>query len=89
MRVLVLGAYGLIGLAIARALHAAGHTVTGLGRSPDIGPRLFPSIRWIEADLGRLRVLNHAATAGALAAVGRLHRGVFHLECNDAQHDHD
>jgi uncharacterized protein YbjT (DUF2867 family) len=55
MRVLVLGAYGLIGLAIARRLDAAGHSVTGLGRSPALGPRLAPKLPWVNADLARLQ----------------------------------
>ena len=55
MRILVLGAYGLIGLAIARTLHAAGHSVTGLGRSPGVGPRLAPQLGWMNADLARLQ----------------------------------
>jgi uncharacterized protein YbjT (DUF2867 family) len=55
VRILVLGAYGLIGLAIARTLHAAGHSVTGLGRSPTLGPRLAPGIRWVNGDLAHLQ----------------------------------
>ena len=55
MRVLVLGAYGFIGIALARALRAAGHEVTGLGRDPAIGPRVLPGIDWVCADLARLR----------------------------------
>ena len=55
MRILVLGAYGLIGLAIARALHAAGHAVTGLGRSAGVGERLAPSLRWVRGDLALLQ----------------------------------
>lgn len=55
MRVLILGAYGLIGLAIARTLHAAGHDVTGLGRSAGTGPRLLPGIRWVHMDLAALQ----------------------------------
>ena len=55
MRILVLGAYGLIGLAIARMLHASGHSVRGLGRSADVGPRLAPQISWVQADLVRLQ----------------------------------
>jgi uncharacterized protein YbjT (DUF2867 family) len=54
MRVLILGGYGLIGLAIARALHAEGHDVTGLGRSPEIGRRLLPAVRWLKGDLASL-----------------------------------
>lgn len=55
MRVLVLGAYGLIGLAIARSLHAAGHEVIGVGRSVEQGLRLFPSVRWLAADIAKLQ----------------------------------
>ncbi len=55
MRVLVLGAYGFIGIALARALRAAGHDVTGLGRDPAIGPRVLPSIDWVCADLAQFR----------------------------------
>lgn len=55
MRILVLGAYGFIGIALARALQAAGHEVTGLGRDPAVGPRVLPSIAWVCADLARLR----------------------------------
>lgn len=55
MRILVLGAYGLIGQEIARRLSATGHEVTGLGRSARLGRRLMPGIGWIEADLARMR----------------------------------
>lgn len=55
MRILVLGGYGLIGLAIARSLHAAGHSVTGLGRSAGTGPRLAPHMRWVNADIATLQ----------------------------------
>jgi uncharacterized protein YbjT (DUF2867 family)/uncharacterized membrane protein len=54
MRVLILGGYGLIGLAIARGLHQEGHEVTGLGRSPGVGRRLFPLVRWVHGDLASL-----------------------------------
>lgn len=56
MRVLVLGAYGLIGLQIVRALRAAGHDVIGHGRSLRRGRRAAPDINWIELDLARVRV---------------------------------
>ncbi|MEM1044634.1 MAG: SDR family oxidoreductase [Pseudomonadota bacterium] len=51
MRVLVLGAYGLIGHEIARSLIAGGHTVTGLARSAETGRALLPQAGWIGADL--------------------------------------
>ncbi len=54
MRVLVLGAYGLIGLEIAKALHRAGHAVTGLGRSERRGRALLPEIDWVAADIATL-----------------------------------
>ena len=54
MRILVLGAYGLIGLEVAKALHRAGHAVTGLGRSEWRGRALLPEIDWIAADIATL-----------------------------------
>lgn len=54
MRVLVLGGYGLVGLEIIRALMAAGHAVTGFGRSPETGHRLAPDVRWNHGDMRRL-----------------------------------
>lgn len=54
MRVLVLGAYGFIGLATARHLHLAGHEVVGFGRDVLLGQRLLPEITWVGADLARL-----------------------------------
>ena len=54
MHVLVLGAYGLIGLEAARGLIRAGHQVTGLARSSAKGKAVLPDVRWIEADLEEL-----------------------------------
>jgi uncharacterized protein YbjT (DUF2867 family) len=51
MRILVLGAYGFIGLAVARRLREAGHDVVGLGRDSELSRRLLPEIAWIAADL--------------------------------------
>jgi uncharacterized protein YbjT (DUF2867 family) len=51
MRVLVLGAYGLIGTHIVSHLLAAGHQVTGLGRDTVRAARRLPEVRWISADL--------------------------------------
>ncbi|MCH8169483.1 MAG: NAD(P)H-binding protein, partial [Proteobacteria bacterium] len=49
--ILVIGAYGLIGSAVARRLAGAGHKVRGLGRSAARGRRLVPGIDWVEGDL--------------------------------------
>lgn len=54
MRVLVLGAYGLIGEAVARRLLADGHHVAGLGRDTVRASRRLPQIQWIAADLAGL-----------------------------------
>lgn len=55
MRVLVLGAYGLLGLEIVRALRRAGYGVTGFGRTLAIGRRLVPEIRWVHGDMRRMQ----------------------------------
>jgi len=51
MNVLVLGAYGLIGLEVAKALLKAGHSVAALGRSADYGRKVLPNARWIGTNL--------------------------------------
>jgi uncharacterized protein YbjT (DUF2867 family) len=55
MRVLVSGAYGLIGSACLARLHAGGHDVVGCGRSIGTARRRFSYASWIEADFLRLR----------------------------------
>ena len=62
MRVLVLGGYGLIGAAVARALHVAKHEVSAVGRSTDGSLRMFPALCWIAVDIA-------VARGGRLAAV--------------------
>ena len=51
MRILVPGGYGLIGSAIVSALLAAGHEVTGLGRSVANARLRQPQVRWLQYDL--------------------------------------
>lgn len=54
MRILLLGATGLIGSAIAARLVVEGHDVTGVTRGIDAAARRLPVARWIEADLRRM-----------------------------------
>lgn len=54
-RILVLGGYGLIGSAVVERLLAAGHPVTGLGRSVAGARRSLPGAAWVERDMARLR----------------------------------
>jgi uncharacterized protein YbjT (DUF2867 family) len=51
MRVLIIGAYGLIGAACLVRLRRDGHALTATGRSITEARRRFPFARWIEADL--------------------------------------
>jgi uncharacterized protein YbjT (DUF2867 family) len=54
MRVLVTGAYGLIGAAVLARLRRAGHDLVAAGRSVEAARRRAPFARWIEADFNRL-----------------------------------
>jgi uncharacterized protein YbjT (DUF2867 family) len=54
MRILVIGAYGLIGTYVALRLVADGHAVVGLGRRTVEAARRFPAIRWVAGDLRRM-----------------------------------
>jgi uncharacterized protein YbjT (DUF2867 family) len=54
MRVLVTGAYGLIGAACLARLHRDGHVLVGAGRSVGEARRRLPFARWVEADFARL-----------------------------------
>jgi uncharacterized protein YbjT (DUF2867 family) len=50
MRILVIGAYGLIGGYVTSRLVADGHDVTGLGREVERAQRRFPTVRWVQRD---------------------------------------
>jgi uncharacterized protein YbjT (DUF2867 family) len=54
MRILVTGAYGLIGSACLTRLRSEGHELIGLGRSIEIARRRFPYARWIQANFVQL-----------------------------------
>ena len=55
MRILVVGAYGFIGMAVAARLTADGHEVVGAGRRVRNASYRRPDIRWIKIDLGKER----------------------------------
>jgi uncharacterized protein YbjT (DUF2867 family) len=55
VRVLVLGAYGLIGADIVRVLLAEGYEAVGLVRSKKKAARLLPDLHCVEADIATLR----------------------------------
>lgn len=54
-RILVLGAYGLIGAGVCRHLDALGHDVTGLGRNEATARRVLPHMEWLIHDLRALQ----------------------------------
>lgn len=54
MKILILGATGFIGAAVARKLAAEGHSVTGLGRSPQRARNQLKDLKWLQADLNDL-----------------------------------
>lgn len=51
VRILLLGATGLIGTAVAARLRAVGHEVTGVARRVDGAARRVPVARWVALDL--------------------------------------
>lgn len=59
MRVLVLGGYGLIGLAVSKRLTNDGHKLVGLGRSAKKGRAFLSSADWLQADMSDLTTPQH------------------------------
>lgn len=51
MKVLVVGAYGLIGGYVTARLVAEGHAVIGVGRNIDVARRRVPGVAWVRANL--------------------------------------
>src|SRR3954470_4348712 len=54
MRVLVTGAYGLIGSACLARLRRDGHELLALGRALNVARRRFPYAQWIAGDFAEL-----------------------------------
>lgn len=54
MRVLILGGYGLIGLAVSKRLISDGHQIVGLGRSASKGLAFLPGAEWLQANIAQL-----------------------------------
>ncbi len=71
MRVLITGAYGLIGAACLARLHRDGHELIGAGRSVAEARRRFPYARWEVADFDALTTARswHALLDGVDAVV--------------------
>lgn len=53
-KILVLGAYGLIGSGVVQCLQADGYDVIGMGRDIATGMRVLPSVEWIKGDLAQM-----------------------------------
>lgn len=54
MKILVLGAYGLIGAAVTGRLLGGGHDVAGLGRDVARARRSTPRVKWVSGDIARM-----------------------------------
>jgi uncharacterized protein YbjT (DUF2867 family) len=54
-KILIIGAYGLIGYGITHHLMEDGHVVVGLGRNKNTAMRVLPDIRWIVQDVTTLK----------------------------------
>jgi len=68
-RVLVIGAYGLIGGYVTTRLVREGYEVIGSGRSVTVAARRLPMVQWVRADLGRARPEEWARLAEGADAV--------------------
>ena len=69
MRVLVVGAYGLIGSYVTARLLAQGHEVVGAGRDIRRARRRWPQVSWLRADLGRMAAADWRPHLGGVDAV--------------------
>jgi uncharacterized protein YbjT (DUF2867 family) len=69
MRILVIGAYGLLGGYVTARLIGDGHQVVGVGREIAVAERRFPAVRWVKADLRHMTSTKWAALLEGMGAV--------------------
>ncbi|CAA2143737.1 SDR family oxidoreductase [Hyphomicrobium sp. ghe19] len=69
MRILVIGAYGLVGGYVTARLLGEGHELVGLGRETSVARRRFPKARWVDADLRDMNAGRWAALLDSIDAV--------------------
>jgi uncharacterized protein YbjT (DUF2867 family) len=69
MRVLILGAYGLLGGYVTARLIEDGHDVIGVGRDVIAARRRFPGARWATAELGRTSIAEWTGRLDGVEAV--------------------
>lgn len=90
MRILVLGAYGLIGLPLSRRLLEDGHSIVGLARSRSRGKALLPEADWIGADLSVLKEasdwLPHLEAVDVVVNASGVLQGGLNSRVSDTQH---
>ena len=69
MRILVTGAYGLIGTYVTLRLLAEGHELIGIGRDTSAARRRLPNVRWVDADLALASVADWMPLLGDVDAI--------------------
>lgn len=69
LRILVLGAYGLIGAEVCRHLSRQGHTVIASGRDARAAARVLPHLPFRSADLARMAATDWPALLDGVDAV--------------------
>ena len=87
MRVLITGAYGLIGSACLARMARDGHEIVGLGRDVAVAQRSFPAARWGEADIAQLKTPE--AWRPLLSGVDAVVNCVGVLQDSARDHTHD
>lgn len=69
MRIMVIGAYGLLGGYVTARLLADGHAVLGVGRDVRAAARRFPAVEWVSADLREMSAADWQRLLGDVDAV--------------------